>query len=429
MGRKAGSKNKPRITVDEDYPPPIVGHTRTQGGRRPIEEIVVLQDSLEIARNRRRAQSVPAPGEYGREDGDEDLDPEQVAAAREYMSVRRGREGCDWNVRHVWGMWNPLLRARVTLATETMYRAGVNRFLLWLQTGGAYLGKLYDVQDVDDALTEWAWELYESRGGQGQWVLQCALYGVEYFVPRWKGDLKVARAALKGWKFLRPPTSHPPITWAAAVSVAVQIAEDGHPGAGIGVLVAFEGYLRATELCGLRVGDVSQVLGQGGGLEARPRLLISLQWCKTGNNQSVLIDHPVVVDLLWRWVLYVKRRTGYHSRGGFSAAARGPLLFPEVTFFRSLFMAACAYLGYSKGDVRFVPHSLRHGGATRDFLYRERSLDEIIIRGRWANLLSTRRYIQQGPAQAAAASRHIPSYQRMLNLAMAINPAAWIIIP
>jgi len=429
MGRTPGAKNKPKPIVAGADPHPVVGHVRTQGARRPVGEIIVLQDSLELACNRRRAQSVPAPGEVRRDEGDDDLDPEHVAAAREYMSINRGREGCGWNVRHVWGMWNPLLRARVTIATETMYRAGVTRFLLWLQTGGAYLGHLYDAQDVDDALTEWAWELYESRGGQGQWVLQCALYGVEYFVPRWKGELKVARAALKGWKFLRPPTSHPPMTWAAAVSVAVELAEDGHPGAGVGVLVAFDAYLRATELCNLRVGDISLVAGQRGGVEDKPRLLVSLKWCKTGNNQSVLIDHPVVVDLLWRWVLYVKRRTGYRDLGGFSPEARGPLLFPEVTFFRSLFMATCAHLGYSDGDVRFVPHSLRHGGATRDFLYRERSLDEIIIRGRWANLLSTRRYLQQGPAQAAAASRHIPSYQRLLNLAMAINPQAWIVIP
>jgi len=42
-------------------------------------------------------------------------------------------------------------------------------------------------------------------------------------------------------------------------------------------------------------------------------------------------------------------------------------------------------------------HSLRHGGASYDFI-RGVPMDKIIIRGRWSGLAVTRRYIQESQA-------------------------------
>ena len=69
--------------------------------------------------------------------------------------------------------------------------------------------------------------------------------------------------------------------------------------------------------------------------------------------------------------------------------------------------------GDEEDRVPYVPHSLRHGGATCDYLYAGgESLEDILFRGRWASMKSTRQYIQQGPALMAAASTRIPRWQR-----------------
>ena len=43
--------------------------------------------------------------------------------------------------------------------------------------------------------------------------------------------------------------------------------------------------------------------------------------------------------------------------------------------------------------THFVPHSARHGGATRDFLAGV-AIDDIRFRGRWKNSKSVLRYVQ-----------------------------------
>ena len=62
--------------------------------------------------------------------------------------------------------------------------------------------------------------------------------------------------------------------------------------------------------------------------------------------------------------------------------------------FRKHFGQACEALGLAR---TYVPHSLRHGGATHDQL-RGIPLDEILRHGRWASAKSARHYIQAGKA-------------------------------
>jgi integrase len=70
-------------------------------------------------------------------------------------------------------------------------------------------------------------------------------------------------------------------------------------------------------------------------------------------------------------------------------------LFPfSALAFRRLFKHVCSELGLSSS---YVPHSLRHGGAT--FMHRAgRSIADIRHRGRWAAVKSAEHYIQSGPA-------------------------------
>jgi hypothetical protein len=62
--------------------------------------------------------------------------------------------------------------------------------------------------------------------------------------------------------------------------------------------------------------------------------------------------------------------------------------------FRKHFKQACRDLGLSP---LYVPHSLRHGGATRDHM-RGHPMEDILARGRWASTKSARHYVQAGRA-------------------------------
>jgi hypothetical protein len=67
--------------------------------------------------------------------------------------------------------------------------------------------------------------------------------------------------------------------------------------------------------------------------------------------------------------------------------------------FRRCLKATCSDLGLS--DL-YVPHSLRHGGATRYRHVLNWSIENILERGRWVSTTSARRYIQSGVAMLMA---------------------------
>ena len=77
------------------------------------------------------------------------------------------------------------------------------------------------------------------------------------------------------------------------------------------------------------------------------------------------------------------------------AETEAGVLFPGGSSkFRKEFKRACSELGLSS---KYVPHSLRHGGATRLHLQGVR-VEDIMVRGRWASSKSGRTYIQSSRA-------------------------------
>ena len=109
--------------------------------------------------------------------------------------------------------------------------------------------------------------------------------------------------------------------------------------------------------------------------------VIALPKTKTGLNQSILMRKGPWLALtrsLWR------RRKGSNKLVNLTASS-----------YRNLFRRALASLGVQPGT--FTPHSLRHGGATDDFI-QGIPMADIIVRGRWAFAKNASRYIQQGRA-------------------------------
>jgi hypothetical protein len=117
---------------------------------------------------------------------------------------------------------------------------------------------------------------------------------------------------------------------------------------------------------------------------------IRLRKTKTGPNQWVQVHDKSVELLLLALVSSVSNDQS--------------LLFPfTANQFRSSFKDVCRQLGLSSS---YVPHSLRHGGATRWHLLGH-SIEDILLRGRWSSTKSARRYIQAG--RAMLLSVEIPS--------------------
>jgi integrase len=125
-------------------------------------------------------------------------------------------------------------------------------------------------------------------------------------------------------------------------------------------------------------------------------MTVAFPTTKTGPNQTVDVRDLRVRALLRDLV-------------GSTSRAKAKLFPGGDRLYRSVFKACCRDLRLSP---LYVPHSLRHGGATRMYLLAiGESVDAILIRGRWAVTKSARRYIQSSKAVAIATTvpRHIQS--------------------
>jgi integrase len=219
-----------------------------------------------------------------------------------------------------------------------------------------------------------------------------AVHAVAYHRPELKGRLPVAYQCLRAWERHRQQTSHPPLTWELTVLIAVTLARSGFLAPAVAMLVAFDCYLRVGELTRLRRCDIIMPRDPRMG-RVHSGMAVCLPRTKTGLNQSVTLQDPSVAELLAHWV---------HRRGLRSASTERIFDF-SPSYLRLLMHNACQALGL--GSTPYVPHSLRHGGATHDFL-RTHSIEHVQFRGRWKSMESSRRYIQA--AKAVLAKRQVP---------------------
>jgi hypothetical protein len=103
------------------------------------------------------------------------------------------------------------------------------------------------------------------------WRDRETLYGVLAFMPQLKDRLPVATRCVKMWLKGEPSTPYPPLSWNAAVAMAVQLARGGSARMGLAVVLAHDCMLRVSELVALRAADVYQSPRKGRrGLTARP---------------------------------------------------------------------------------------------------------------------------------------------------------------
>lgn len=270
-----------------------------------------------------------------------------------------------------------LLDAAVSQSTRLKYRQAVFHFLTWCRSNNED-ANIQDAEVIDALLCEYIQYLYDNHGAH--WRGICALYGLIHFLPRFRHRLCTSQRALQGWARLEPPISHPPLTWELTVAISIQMARRGLWRQAVATILAFRGMLRVGELVSIKREDIAFAGDRRMGF-AFSKTVIRLAHTKTGNNKDVEINHHALIVLLRELV----RSTPSSS-----------FIFPFTSAaYRQLFHSVCHELGLSS---EYVPHSLRHGGATYYHFVKHIDINEIMLRGRWQSSKSARLYIQTGRA-------------------------------
>lgn len=265
-----------------------------------------------------------------------------------------------------------LIDAAYAPSTLKKYKSAVVDFLNWCIKN---FENPRDFEELDDVLVEYLHQLYLAQRGKGK--AHDTYFGLLMYLRHARGQLPNSELALRGWNKKHPARSYPPLTWELSVAIAVQMVRRGDWRHAVGTLLSFDCFLRVGELVGLKREDVADTEDIRIGAEFKG-MALRLRKTKTGPNQWVEVEDNAVKELL-RGIIKTTKSKGY--------------LFPfSTSSFRRSLKLSCQELGLSP---EYVPHSLRHGGATRSHLL-GRSLEDILMRGRWASTKSARRYIQAG---------------------------------
>ena len=307
----------------------------------------------------------------------------------------------------------PLRQSSVSASTFKNYSDQLRYFLVWLKHNGI---SPTSAADIDAAFEAFLHGFFAARNGRGLALARNALCGLCLVFPHLNSSMPLSRRAIKGWEKLCPSSSHPPLSWSLTCLLAVHLVSSTPDLAlgvscAVGMLLAWDAYLRVGELCSLRVCDLQfndvgalfktsiPAIGSRSSSSAPKRLRpfaaqpvlasLHLQSTKTGPNQWAQVRSPLVVFILHHFMLF-RLSVGWSS-------ARSSKLFPFSTdVFRKEMARVRASLGLAP---EFTPHSLRHGHATADY-EAGATVQDIAVRGRWRTLESLLIYVQSGPALA-----------------------------
>jgi integrase len=279
-----------------------------------------------------------------------------------------------------------LLPAPLTRETKTNYRKAVVEFLQYIDD---VEGDAHTTEEFDDLLLDYIHYLY-GINSTGKSKASHTLYGILTYIPSLKLSLPGSKKAVRNWSKIHKNISYPPLTWQLTMIIALQLTRRGFRDMAIAVLLGFDCLLRIGELLGIRIGDVADE-ADGRISSEHKGMLIRLRHTKTGDNKWVQVLNPDIIYLV-RSMIFFRRRFPSTS----TATIDDELLFDySQDKFRRTFKSICSELGLSS---KYVPHSLRHGGATYYFFVRKMTMEDVLMRGRWASVDSARLYIQAGAA-------------------------------
>jgi integrase len=263
-------------------------------------------------------------------------------------------------------------------STRAAYIKAVNHFVQWCGSNGYVPSSVYT---LDYYLAKYLVHLYYMGGGRTE--ATHALYGLDMLLPGLRHDLVWSLRSVRGFGRLRPSSPWAPLPFTVAAAIAAWLAVNHNRwgfAMAVGVLLSFDCYLRSSELLDIHYEDVAYGRDARLGLDDKheDRVHIHLRQTKTGKNKGVEVRDPHIRLLLCE----LRRRCHYGDR----------LFEWSRETHLKWFHKACKGLLLTD---HYVHHSLRHGGATRDYL-NGMPIADVMVRGRWAAHKSAVHYIQSG---------------------------------
>ena len=270
------------------------------------------------------------------------------------------------------------MESSVAPGTAKRYKKALTEFLQWTETAYS-ANEVRTCQQLDDALVAYFQHrhLLNERRGERQHCVNVRA-AVLMWMPNASLKLRGSARILGAWDRIQPVQQYPPCPYGLVLRMVKDLLEnDNRMDIAVVIWICFHAYLRISECLALTSEDISlpTEFSPGG---------IYLKKSKTGLNQSVLIHDKIL------WFLFEKYLDSIpnHRKQLFKGIS-GKTVTDHMTRLSR---------DYGISDlVRFTPHSLRHGGATHDFL-EGKPLSDIIHRGRWRSEKSTARYIQASRA-------------------------------
>lgn len=282
------------------------------------------------------------------------------------------------------------LKANVlTQRTHHAYTSALHQFLTYAQAEGWMDSSEHawnsdaGVLELDQWIAEYMEELYVHDGKHYQ--ASNLLHGIHFHLPHCKGKLLNTMLVLKGWSKKQEEMKRHrlPLTKELTTVLAMSMLQGGHVHAAAATLLAYDCYLRVSELCNIRICDVGLPGSQHFG-SAFTGMVIGLSHTKTGPMQSVTVRSELVTQMVEELV----------RSSGEPLTSKKKLFGLTAGEYRKLFHAACTACGLE--SYHFTPHCMRHGAATADYVSNPSALESILLRGRWSVSKSVRTYINSG---------------------------------
>jgi len=267
---------------------------------------------------------------------------------------------------------DPLRAQKVSEVTITRYRRSVVPFVKWCRDNN---WSPWDAADFDDALVEYCYACSISK-----FSFESLVAAVEFFFPKFRGHMSLARAVLTGWSVGHHTVHHTPLCRGPAAMIATHFSSFGAPRLAAGIMIQQRKGLRPGELLSLQPEDI--VLPE----EQANSLLVGTAVIGLGVRVGTKLKRPqtVMVRALEDPDIIVALRRLK------TTTAAGCCCIPYSLYqYRLWLKRAEAALGLS---ANWTPHSPRSGYASEARAL-GKAFTEIREEGRWTSDSSLRIYI------------------------------------
>lgn len=265
------------------------------------------------------------------------------------------------------------------------YTSCFNAFVLYLQQLGRSWPTTFGEYDL--IVSEYLEVLWDS--GEPKSLATYSLAGLQYFIPALKKNLPRSWKLKATWDKLELPCQAIPLDVDTLFAFVGYFWKTKQRVMALASIIGFNGLLRTGELLNLRKADCHRT---------DSGYLLVLQVTKGGQRRLIQDESVSITDALTIWCLDVLLED--KLPGDWLVGLSGPM-------FRTRWNNLKKNLGLQ--SHRFLPYSLRRGGATW-FFNHTGSFSQTMLRGRWQHLKTCKLYISE--AQTSLTALALPQSTR-----------------